>query len=317
MFRKIKRYIGKLEDNKFEDLYVTNVLLGKLLTLHNVQRDINRIDEVEFKVSSQFGEDGIIQYLVNILPIKNKTFVEFGVEDYSESNTRFLLFNNNWSGLIIDGSEANVHKIQSSNYYWKYDLVATNSFITKENINEILRNFLLSSKSDPEIGILSIDIDGNDYHVWERINCVNPIIVICEYNAVLGKDIEVTIPYDSKFVRNRAHFSNLYFGASIQALYRLGRKKGYEYIGTNSAGNNAFFVREDYAQTYVNALITSPAVDHNDSKFREARDPNGNLTYSRNDERTELIKGMNFVDLKTNEIRRLSEIMADANEDYV
>ena len=311
MLGKIKQYLTKFNAKRTNDLEITNALLGKVLSLDIARKEVNCNNDAEFKVSSQFGEDGIIQYLVNILPIKNKTFVEFGVEDYSEANTRFLLFNNNWSGLIIDGSDSNIHKIKNSNYYWKYDLVATNKFITKENINDIISEYLRNSKSDQDIGLLSIDIDGNDYHVWNEINCIKPIIVICEYNSVLGKDIEVTIPYNANFMRTRAHFSNLYFGASIQALYQLGRKKGYEYIGTNLAGNNAFFVRKDYAVAYLNSLITSPLVDYKESKFREARASDGTLTYKRKGERTELIIGMDFLDLKTNKIRTLANILDD------
>src|SRR5204863_3105813 len=135
----------------------------------------------------------------------------FGVENYTEANTRFLLVNDNWKGLIIDGSEANIQYVKDDDIFWGFDLVAKPAFITRDNINELMS----SSSFSGEIGLLSIDIDGNDYWIWECINAVNPIIVICEYNSVFGNERAVSVPYQSDFIARNAHFSQLYFGASL------------------------------------------------------------------------------------------------------
>ena len=82
--------------------------LGRIETRQNNILDSKDLNDYEFKVSSQWGEDGIIQHLINKIEIKNKVFFEFGVENYTESNTRFLLHNNNWKGLVIDGSVENI-----------------------------------------------------------------------------------------------------------------------------------------------------------------------------------------------------------------
>jgi hypothetical protein len=119
------------------------------------------LKDAEFRVSSQFGDDGIIQYLLHHLRMDTDTFIDFGVENYRESNTRFLLENNNWRGLVIDGSQANIDFIRSEDIYWRHDLTAVCSFITAENINQIFEEHGFTG----EIGILSIDIDGNDWHV--------------------------------------------------------------------------------------------------------------------------------------------------------
>src|SRR3954471_19467097 len=66
---------------------------------------VSTLKDVELRVFSQFGDDGIIQYLVHQLPIENDTFVEIGVEDYTEANTRFLLMRDNWRGLVVDSAE--------------------------------------------------------------------------------------------------------------------------------------------------------------------------------------------------------------------
>jgi len=132
--------------------------------------------ESEFRVFSQFGEDGILQFLINNLDVKNKKFVEFGVEDYQESNTRFLLTNNYWDGLIIDSSRKNIQAIKEDNISYASNLEAVCSFITKDNINDLL----IKNQMVGDIGLLSIDIDGNDYWIWEEINAVKPIIVVIE-----------------------------------------------------------------------------------------------------------------------------------------
>ena len=114
--------------------------------------------EAEFRVFSQWGEDGIIQWLVHLVPIARRVFVEFGVQDYQEANTRFLLVNDGWSGLIMDGDENYINRIRSSDLYWRYNLKAQSAFVTRENINELL----LASGMSGDIGLLYIDIDGND-----------------------------------------------------------------------------------------------------------------------------------------------------------
>ena len=101
-----------------------------------------------------------------------------------------------------------------------HDLKPVPAFVTAENINTLIRDNGFAG----EVGILSIDIDGNDYWVWKAISCVQADIVICEYNSRFGSERAVTIPYDPNFYRTEAHSSNLYFGASIRALTLLGQK---------------------------------------------------------------------------------------------
>src|SRR3989442_3891672 len=190
--------------------------------------DLNR---VEFKVFSQFGEDGIIQYLIRNVDTAQENFIEFGSWDYSEANTRLWVINDGWSGLLIDGSASNVEHIKRDSIYWQHDLKAVSAFITRNNINDLIRE----NGFEGEIGILSIDIDGVDYWVWERISVVRPVIVIVEYNSIFGFRQPVVVPYDSKFYRYDAHYSGLYWGASLNSLCCLGERKGYAVVGCTSA----------------------------------------------------------------------------------
>lgn len=219
----------------------------------------------EYKVFSQWGEDGIIQFLLRHLDIENKTFVEFGVEDYVEANTRFLLTNNNWTGLVIDSNGEGIERLRRSLLCWGYGLKAVQSYITAENINEILK----ANGFTGEIGLLSIDIDGNDYWVWRAIDVINPVIVIVEYNHRFGSDAAVTIPYDKNFQRGSSH-PLIYFGASLRALCQLAASKGYAFVGCNSNGVNAFFVRRDKLPAEIKEL--SPAEGYVAGKFNEAQD---------------------------------------------
>jgi hypothetical protein len=268
------------------------------------RHNIKTLSEVEFRVFSQFGEDGILEWIIQRLVDSSfqvpETFVDFGVEDYSEANTVFLLRHRNWRGLVIDASDGNIARLRSSDIYWRHDITAISAFVTRENINA-----LISPGFNGEIGVLSIDIDGNDYWVWQAIDCISPWIVVCEYNAVLGDVYALTVPYDPNFVRTAAHHSGLYAGCSIAALKKLASTKGYELIGSNGAGNNAFFVREAIAGPLTKCIVDLAAKP---SHFRESRDRKGAFTHVGGALRRELIADSLFLDLATNKLVRLGDL---------
>lgn len=276
------------------------ILNAQNLIAANKNKIIDSLSEVEFKVFSQNGEDGIIQWLIHNTEIENKVFVEFGVQNYVESNTRFLLMNNNWSGLIIDGSEENINYVKSCEYYWKYDLQAISKFITKDNINDAIE----SAGIKGDIGLLSIDIDGNDYWILESIRCISPRILICEFNSLFGADEAITVPYDECFVRTQKHYSNLYYGVSLSALRDWAKINGFFFVGCNTAGNNAFFVRKDC----IDEKIIPARAEYVNSKFSESRDVNGRLNYVRGKERIEVIKDMDVFDIRINRIEKIRDL---------
>ena len=172
-------------------------------------------------------------------------------------------------------------------------------FIDKENINGLLS----LSGFDRDVGILHIDLDGNDYWIWKEINVIYPIVVILEYNSVFGIDRAITIPYDKTFFRTNAHYSNLYFGASLRALHQLSEAKGYSFIGCNSAGNNAYFVRSDK----LNAEVREIALEKGYviSKIRESIGKDGKLTHLAGSNRMDAIKGMPVYNIDTDQIEKL------------
>lgn len=301
--KKFIKYLYKKFYQKLNyDVHKSLMINGKILAgINNAKSSIASLDDVEFQVFSQRGEDGIIQYIINKIDIPNKIFVEFGVETYTESNTRFLLMNNNWSGLVIDGCPKNIDFIKKDFIYWKYDITAIQSFITKENINTLIGNYTEEVK---DIGLLSIDIDGNDYWVWESIECINPRVVICEYNSAFGPNEIVTIPYKADFVRGNEHYSELYFGASLAAFCHLAEQKGYDFIGTTRAGVNAYFVRKDLSAPFKTYTATE---GFNETHNRDSKGHKGELTYLRHNERLEVIGHLPVYNLKTNKTQPLQE----------
>lgn len=285
--------IQKLESIK-DEIEQSRILLGRQYAFSLQSQPILRLSDAEFKVFSQWGEDGIIQYLISRIPIPNKIFIEFGVENYRESNTRFLLVNNNWSGLVMDGSAQKVEQIRSMPLYWRHDLEAKCAFITAENINSLIQE----SGIQGDIGLLSIDIDGSDYWVWKAIDerTIYPRIVIVEYNSLFGKERAITIPYAADFQRSKAHFSNLYYGTSLKAFCQLAEEKGYKFVGSNSAGSNAFFVRAD---VIGDLYVTNCENGYVESKVREGRDETGKLMFWEGAKRLEVISHLPVVDLES------------------
>ncbi len=274
---------------------------GQLQTqLQQLKTKVQSLKEVEFKVFSQWGDDGIIQYLIRQVGLapSQEIFVEFGVEDYKESNTRFLLMNNNWKGLVMDGSEQHIERIKKSDLYWKYSLTAKSAFITQENINELIE----SAGIRGEIGLLHIDIDGNDYWIWKALTVVAPVIMIVEYNSVFGDQRAITVPYKADFERSKAHYSHLYAGASLGALIDLASERDYVFVGSNSAGNNAYFVKKAYATQLQEVSLEQGYVA---SKFRESRNQDNELNYLEGEARIESIKGLPIFNTKTQTIEPL------------
>ncbi len=308
MVNKLLKTIGKLrqipEQNReiLRQLESAKMLNGKILShmnKNNTEKITQNIQLAEFSVFSQWGDDGIIDFLTSYLDFESETFLEFGVEDYTEANTKFLLKSKNWKGFVIDGSELNIKKIQESELYWKHDLFAKKAFVTAENINDLI----ISSGYSQKIDLLHIDIDGNDYHIWKSINCINPTLVIMEYNSIFGSDKAWTIPYEPNFIRQNKHYSHLYCGSSLLSYCDLAEVKGYAFIGSNSNGNNAYFVRKDKLK---NLQLLSSKEGYIESKFRESRNENGQLNFVVGVDRLKLLEGLEIYNTRTNLMEKIS-----------
>lgn len=265
--------------------------------------ELDRLDQAEFRVFSQWGEDGIIQYLIGRVEVEREFFVEIGVGDYSESNTRFLLAHDNWCGAIFDIGTQHVDFLETRELSWRHDVKGYSLRITRDNIDESL----VRAGGSGDIGLLSIDVDGNDYWILEAMSVASPRLLVIEYNSIFGPDLPITVPYRADFDYLSAHHSGLYFGASLAALHHLGKERDYRLVGSNSAGNNAFFVRADVA-TRLTSL--EPEEAYVRSRFRTSRDRAGKLTgVDPHTEGLRLIAHLPVVNVMTGESAPLAEFL--------
>jgi len=291
VLNRIRTYfVHNLDKNIDNSLMITGKIAAN--SLRNIN-EINRLSDIGFKVYSQFDEDGILEWLLQRIPISSRKFVEFGVENYLEANTRFLIKNRNWRGLVMDSSSDYVDFIRNDEIYWRHNLTAHCNFVTPQNINELLKKYNFTDK----IGVLSIDAGGMDYWIWKAIDAIVPDIVICEYNAVFGDIYPLVIPYQKEFISRNMHSSGLYWGASTKAFEQLAVEKNYILIGANISGNNLFFVRKELS-VYLGQLIKNK--NSIPSQFRDSRSSKGELTYVGGIERFETIKHLSVINLNTN-----------------
>lgn len=201
-------------------------------------QDPRRLSKYGKKMYSQNEEDGIILEIFNRIGTTNKVFVEFGIGDGLENNTLALLLQG-WEGLWLEGSPKSVNNINDhfNSVIDTKQLQITEAFITKDNIND-----LISSKiKEKEIDLLSVDIDGNDVHIFNEISVINPRVVVIEYNAKFFPPVMFTVDYDPEHMWQ----GDDYMGVSLKYLEVEFEKKGYKLVGCDIAGVNAFFVRDD------------------------------------------------------------------------
>jgi hypothetical protein len=287
------------------------LLQGRTAALKVQERErIHHLGDVEFRVTSQWGEDGIIEWLCHKLPGIPRSFVEFGVENYGESNTRFLLQNRGWKGLVIDGNQGYMDALRTDELYWRYDITAVGAFVTAENINGLIGDYGFAG----DLGILSVDIDGTDYWVLKSIDAVQPAIIICEINGVFGDLKALTVPYRPDFDRLSAHYSGQYFGCSVRAVERLCRERGYSFVGTNTGGVNAFFVRNDLAKPVLDSISEIRAWPQ---RHRDSRDTAGRQDFARGQDKLLLIRDMPAVDLDTGKVVPIRQLYPLYSEKFL
>lgn len=221
------------------------------LTCERLDNDLC-LEKYGYKVYSQNDEDGIIQEIFNRIGTTNKTFIEFGVQNGLECNSHYLLFKD-WKGLWIEGSQESCNEIKTKFYPLISDgtLKVENAFITRDNINTLIHK----NDIQGEIDLLSIDVDGNDYYIWEKIEMVKPRVIIIEYNGKFPPDLEWIMAYNENHIWDGSDWH----GASLKALELLGTRLNYQLVGTNLNGANAFFVRKDL----INNLFFEPATAEN------------------------------------------------------
>jgi hypothetical protein len=201
-----------------------------------------RLERHGHKVFSQNDEDGLLSEIFRRIGTTNRRFLEIGVGDGLENNTRCLL-EQGWSGGWLEGDSGCVTAIQTR---FRHEIAegrlsVSPGLVARESIEELI----LALTPPRDLDLFSIDIDGNDYHVWQAIACIEPRVVVIEYNAKYRPPMHWVMDYDPA---HRWDGSDR-FGASLVALAELGQRKGYRLVGCNITGANAFFVRSTLAES--------------------------------------------------------------------
>jgi len=300
IFKIIKSFILILKKNNFDksifDKLIFYIGLNQISENKRMYNDVDNIQKIELKVFSQNGEDGIIDFLLNKLKlIPNSTnFVEIGVGDYRESNTRFLYNQFHSKGVIIDCLENMETKVKPYANLWKGDLRICNTQINSENINEILKKYC-----DFEIDIFSLDIDSIDYWIINKIPKNISKIFVAEYNPTFGPHLKVSVPNINGFDRTKHHYSNLCYGMSLRALIDLMKSKNYYFIGTNLQKMNAFFISNDFKkENYFKNILISELKNYTNSNIRESRNKNGNLNFISGNDKLKEIENCEVINLE-------------------
>jgi len=287
------------------DLHSLKFLLGQaaILSSRANSKEFKNLWDAEVKIYSQWGEDGILDYLCERLEISKPKVIEIGAGNFSECNSRFLAENRNASVFAVDVNVELLTSIKDNSLYWKNHIFAHEVWVSPENINQIME---LARESIGTVDIFSLDLDGNDYWVLNEANLESVSIVVVEYNPLFGHTKAVTVPRSDLFERSTQHYSHLYWGASIKAFAHILTTKNFRFCGTNRVGNNAFFVRNDLFSK-VNLKPNLNWANYTDWRIRESRSKTGNLNYLSGLMRVKEIAELELVDVESNAVIQVKE----------
>jgi hypothetical protein len=202
----------------------------------------------EAQMFTEHGEAGVILHIFSKIGVTDKRVIEFGIGDVARSNVTNLALSFGWSGLMMDGSAEKAARarafFEANGKIDPNKMTCIEAFVTPENINTLFKQ----NGFEGEIDFLTIDIDGNDYWVWKAIDVIRPRVVMIEYNPSLGAEVDLIMPYDGEKGLWERHALGWYHSASLKAMERIGKQKGYTLIGCESTGLNAFFVLDEVAK---------------------------------------------------------------------
>ena len=261
----LKKYLQILQvRNRFTaSVSITQRQLFHFYAFNKDAANLPKINDAGFRVFSQFEEDGKILYIFSIIGMGTKTFVEIGSDDGINSNCANLYFNFGWWGLFIDGNEKSIKRgVRFYNKYphpLNYKPKFLCEIVTRNNINSLIENVGIKG----EIELLSIDIDGNDYWIWENLEIISPKVVIIETHVEFGYR-NIVVPYDESYTFPGKH--PIYHGASPVAMVNLARKKGYRLVGANELGFNFIFVKNGIGDKYLKEVSIESVLNHRSVK---------------------------------------------------
>jgi hypothetical protein len=306
MKRVILRIFSKLKSYFNNDISNFHFLIGQnaILASRSMSEKFQNLWDAEVKVFSQWGEDGILDYLCESLDLSKPRVLEVGAGNFSECNSRFLAENRNASVVAVDGRDDLISSMSKHSLMWKNHIFAVQEWVTPININKVINT---ARESMLGIDIFSLDLDGNDYWILEAANLQAVSIVVVEYNPLFGSKLSVSVPRNDRFNRTSEHFSWLYYGASLGAFIEILSHKGFVFVGSNRVGSNAFFVKEDLVQK-IKLPLPVDLSRHTDWRIRESRNPAGKLDYLSNHERMNQINEMPLINVMDGSELRIKDL---------
>lgn len=263
------RFSSKMTDTVTHSLSLQNktspqTKIAQRQLFHYYRESVNsgcypRLSETGFRCFSQFEEDGKLLFIFAALDIPRGVFVDIGAADGINNNCANLALNFGWTGLLIDGNRKAIR--QGMSFYakhpdtWIYPPKFIHAKVKAENINDLLSRYPLPG----DVDFLSIDIDGNDYWVWQAIEVIRPKVVMVETHIEFGLR-SIVVPYDPDYVYPGVHPH--YLGASAVAMNKLANKKGYRLVGANDYGFNAIFIRNGLVEEILPEIPVEDILKH-------------------------------------------------------
>jgi hypothetical protein len=251
-----------LQEPSYVDRGTQQLLALKCRENFAKKRMLLDFDEVEFRNHSQNGEDGILWYIFSLLGTANKRCVEICAGSGTQCNCANLIINHGWTGLLFDGNEDLIKKgrqnFRNHPDTFTYPPKLVHAWITRENVDSLIT----ANGIKGEIDLLSLDLDGVDYWIWNAIEAISPRVVVAEIQAIWGTEASVTVPYSPDFKAEFVNGFGVYSGGSLPAFVKLGKKKGYRLVGCQRYGFNAFFVRNDVGQDIFTEVPAERCFSH-------------------------------------------------------
>ncbi|MDB4145257.1 hypothetical protein N9736_01165 [Amylibacter sp.] len=260
MFKKIMNEISIFKRDRY---FYEKILRNQLeIGFQNILLGANKYYPPRLKGYSQGEEDFILYAISRILNLK--TFLEFGVEDWRESNTRIISSLINGKFCLIDGDKTNIQKIKQSREYYCSNIMAISSWITVENINGLIDD--ASTELGSFFDVISIDLDGNDYWILKELTA-RPKVFIVEYNSLFGREKKISTKYNPEFARFNFDPSGCIYGASFVALEKLLDERGYRLFHVSEMGNNLIFIQEEFYDSVAHIFLG--CVEFREISYRE------------------------------------------------
>lgn len=254
---------NKVDDGSLSQQIQRNIITQYLLSKNQGVRLYPRLCESGFRVYSEFEEDGMILYVLAMIGFKSRKIVEMCCGTGRECMATNLILNHGFDGYLFDGDRANIELAQaffrSKKDCLLYPPFLRNTWITTDNVNDLL----VEAGCAGEVDVFSMDMDGNDYWIWRAIKAINPRLFVCEIHNIIPGNQSLTIEYQPDFsCADKAGHEQDYRSASLLAMVKLCKERGYRLIGAHRHGFNVFFLREDEGREFFPEVSVEDVEDN-------------------------------------------------------